>query len=90
LTPDGLAALARGAARLSDRVKRIHVNKRVIAANSKTGANDPAITIQTSYGPLRARSVVWDGPSRMVHDAEHPLSCGAKVWIETKAGLTWE
>lgn len=69
--------------------KRIHVNKHVIAANAKTGANDPAITIQTSDGSFTCRRVLWEGVSEMVHDAEHPLSCGAKVWIETEAALFW-
>lgn len=69
-------------------VKRIHVNKHIIAANAKNGTNDPAITIQTSAGSLNVRRVYWDGPSTMVHDAEHPLSCGAKVWIETHCLLT--
>lgn len=69
-------------------VKRIHVNKHVIAANAKNGTNDPAITVQTSAGSFTCRRVDWEGRSTMVHDAEHPLSCGAKVWIETEAALT--
>jgi hypothetical protein len=79
-TPQTLAA-RRGA------IKRIHVNKHIIAANAKHGRNDPAITVQTSAGPIACRRVDWDGPSTMVHDAEHQLSCGAKVWIETQAAL---
>jgi hypothetical protein len=79
----GLAA-RRGA------IKRIHVNKHIISNNAKNGTNDAAITVQTSQGSLNARSVSWDGPSYMVHDAEHPLSCGAKVWIETRAPLKVE
>lgn len=82
-----------GAANLALRagpIKRIHVNKHVIAANAKHGRNDPAITVQTSRGSFTARRVKWDGPSYMVHDAEHPLSCGAKVWIETQAPLSCE
>jgi hypothetical protein len=68
-------------------VKRIHVNKHIIAANAKTGANDPAITVQTSAGSFNCRTVAWSGMSLMIHDAEHPLSCGAKVWIETHCAL---
>lgn len=75
-------------ARRAGTQKRIHVNKHIIAANAKTGANDPAITVQTSAGSIPCREVLWNGPSRMVHDAAHPLSCGAKVWIETHAELT--
>jgi hypothetical protein len=63
------------------------VNKHIIAANAKTGANDPAITVQTSAGSFNCRTVAWSGMSLMTHDAEHPLSCGAKVWIETHCAL---
>lgn len=69
-------------------LKRIHVNKHIIAANAKYGFDDPAITIQTSAGPYPCREVTWNGPSIMMHDADHPLSCGAKVWIETRAALS--
>lgn len=69
-------------------LKRIHVNKHIIAANAKHGRDDPAITVQTSAGSYPCREVTWDGPSIMVHDADHPLSCGAKVWIETRAALS--
>lgn len=68
-------------------IKRIHVNKHVISANSKHGKNDPAITIQTSAGSLNCRAVAWSGMSIMRHDQESPLSCGAKVWIETYCAL---
>lgn len=88
-----MAAWPRGTARMraagySHTIKRIHVNKHVIAANAKHGRNDPAITVQTSKGSIPCRRVAWDGPSVMVHDAERPLKCGAKVWIETLAPLT--
>lgn len=68
--------------------KRIHVNKHIISSNAKTDANNAAITVQTSAGSFNCREVLWNGPSRMVHDQIHPLSCGAKVWIETHAKLT--
>jgi hypothetical protein len=84
-----MAAWPRGTARLraagySHTIKRIHV----IAA--KHGRNDPTITVQTSKGSFRCRRVAWDGPSIMAHDAEHPLSCGAEVWIETHVPLIIE
>jgi hypothetical protein len=90
LTPEGRAALARGAARLAGYRKRIHVNKHVIASNTKTGADEPAITIQTSHGPVRAREVSWNGPSVMVQSMSDPLACGAKIWIETDCALDWK
>jgi hypothetical protein len=36
-------------------IKRIHVDKQVIARNRKLGLSDPAITIQTSKGPKKVR-----------------------------------
>jgi len=65
-------------------VKRIHINKHIIQANQKYGKDDPAITVQLSTGPLRARNVDIKGPSRLV-TGDKPLSCGARIWIETKA-----
>lgn len=68
-------------------LKRIHVNKHIIAANGKRGTNDPAITIQTSAGSINCRTIAWSGMSIMKHDQQNPLSCGAKVWIETSCAL---
>lgn len=65
-------------------IKRIHINKHVIRANLKNGADDPAITVQLSTGPLRAKHVDIRGPSRLV-TGDKPLSCGARIWLETKA-----
>lgn len=66
-------------------IKRLHVNRHVIAANRKTGKRDPALTIQTSSGPFRALAVNILGPSTMVYHPDKPLSCGAVAWIETRA-----
>jgi hypothetical protein len=68
-------------------VKRIHVNKHVIGANAKHGKDDPAITIQTSAGSFTCRKASWEGPTSIVHNETDPLSCGAKVWVETRAAL---
>ena len=67
-------------------VKRIHVDKKIIGANLKHGTNDPALTVQTSAGSLKGRQVdiIVDGKvvASLVYP-EKPLSCGARVWIET-------
>jgi hypothetical protein len=31
--------------------------------------------------------VLIDGPCRIVYSADKPLACGARVWIETHAGV---
>jgi hypothetical protein len=69
-------------------LKRVHVNKHIIAANVKSGRNDPAITVQTSGGSFTARTVVVHGPSIMRSDK--PLACGARIYLETNAQLIWE
>lgn len=68
-------------------IKRVHVDRRVIAANTKTGRTDPPITVQTSKGPLKAMAVHIEGPSRFVYSPAKPLGCGARLWIVTRAEL---
>lgn len=66
----------------------IHVNQHVIKANAKSGANDPVLTVKTYKANTYAHEVHIDGPSRIVYSPDKPLSCGAKVWIETTAEVT--
>lgn len=73
-------------------IKRIHVDRRIVAQNRRTGANAPAITIQTSKGPIKARKVCVAGLARFVQAdgvAVKPLGCGARIWCETKARVTY-
>jgi hypothetical protein len=62
----------------------IHVNQHVIRANAKNGTNDPALTVKTYKTNTYAHEVEIKGPSKVVY-SEKPLSCGARVWIETQA-----
>lgn len=65
-------------------MKRIHVNNNVIRSNAKHGTNKPAITIRNGQKvESYAHEVIINGPSRVVYSPDKPLSCGAKVWIET-------
>ena len=61
----------------------IHVNQHVIKSNAKTGATDPVLTVKTYKSNVYAHEVEILGPSRIVYSPDKPLSCGAKVWIET-------
>jgi hypothetical protein len=63
----------------------IHVNQHVIKSNAKTGATDPVLTVKTYKSNTYAREVNILGASRVVYSPDKPLSCGAKVWIETEA-----
>ena len=68
----------------------IHVNQHVIKSNSKTGEREPVLTVKTYKENKYAHQVRIDGPSTVVYSPDKPLSCGAKVWIETYAPVTIE
>lgn len=61
----------------------IHVNQHVIKDNSKTGNRNPVLTVKTYKSNTYAHDVEIIGNSRVVYRPDKPLSCGAKVWIET-------
>lgn len=67
-------------------VKRVHVDQAVIRRNRKTGVNDPAITIQTSVGSFKVQEVEF-GPGARLVQREKPLSCGARIFIETRGWI---
>jgi hypothetical protein len=71
-------------------IKRLHVRQDIIRANRKDGADTPALNIQTSKGSIQARTIEIHGPSTLMQSFEKPLACGARVWIETRAALTFE
>jgi hypothetical protein len=64
---------------------KIHVNQHIIRSNTKMGANEAPLTVKTSKSNTYAHSVEIRGPSRVVYSPDKPLSCGAKVWIETES-----
>lgn len=63
----------------------IHVNQHVVKANAKNGTNDPVLTVKDYKSNRYAHFVNINGASRVVYSPNKPLSCGAKVWIETQA-----
>jgi hypothetical protein len=65
------------------RITRIHVNQHVIRRNAKTGEQQPVLTVKTGGCNTYAREVQILGPSTVVYSPGKPLSCGARVWIET-------
>ena len=68
--------------------KRIHINQHIIRSNNKTGANDPVITVKTYKFNNYGSEVEILGPSKVIYSPNKPLSCGAKVWIETDSPVT--
>ena len=69
--------------------KIIHINQHVIRSNSKTGEREPVITVKTYKDNNYAHEVYVDGPCKIVYSPDKPLSCGAKVWIETQAEIEY-
>ena len=67
------------------KLKRIHINQHKIRSNKKHGLNEPVITVKTSASNTYAHSVDIKGPSKIVYSPDKPLSCGAKVWVETRS-----
>lgn len=63
--------------------KRIHINQHVIRANKKNNTKNPVITVKTSKSNTYASEVEILGKSKIIYSPDKPLSCGAKVWIET-------
>ena len=66
----------------------IHVNQHKIKANAKNGTKDPVLTCKTYKTNDYVNEVIIYGQdgleaARVVYRADNPLSCGARVWIET-------
>jgi len=70
-------------------IKRIHINQHNIRANNK-GSGLPVITMKTYKENIKCNRVEIKGPSTLVYSPDKPLSCGAKVWIETEAEVEYE
>jgi hypothetical protein len=65
--------------------KRIHVNQHKIRSNQKTGNREAVLTVKTYKSNDYCHEVMIDGPSKVIYSPNKPLSCGARVWIETDA-----
>jgi hypothetical protein len=68
---------------------RIHVNQHVIKRNAKTGEAEPVLTVKQGRKNTYAHEVEILGPSRVVYSPEKPLSCGARVWVETESEVVF-
>lgn len=73
-------------------IKRIHVNQHVIRRNLKVkeGPHEPAIAVKEGKKNTYGHGVTVHGPSKVVYSPDKPLSCGARVWIETTAEVDIE
>ena len=65
--------------------KYIHINQHVIKSNHKHNKREPVITVKTYNSNTYGHQVHILGECKVVYSPDKPLSCGAKVWIETDA-----
>ena len=87
--PELREQIAEAAKPSAGKLKRIHVNQHVIKANAKHGKNDPVLTVKegklNTYGH-RVEILDKNGcvAATVVYQPNDPLSCGARVWIESR------
>jgi hypothetical protein len=67
----------------------IHVNQHEIKKNAKNGTNNPVLTVKTYKSNNYAQEAIikdknGEEVARIIYSPEKPLSCGARVWIETQ------
>jgi hypothetical protein len=63
----------------------IHVNQHHIKKNNKLSAKDKikVLTVKTYKSNTYCNEVDVLGNSKVIYSPDKPLSCGARVWIET-------
>lgn len=64
-------------------ITRVNVNLSVIRANARHGKDDPPIRISRGRKIQYCREVKV-GEGRFVYSPDKPLSCGARLWFETR------
>jgi hypothetical protein len=62
--------------------KKIHVNQHNIRHNIKHEKDKPVITVKTYKQNVYGHTVDILGESKVIYP-DKPMSCGARVWIET-------
>lgn len=67
----------------------IHVNTHVIKSNARHGNREAPLTLKRNRSEIVARGqeilIQSDPPVLVRYEPDNPLSCGARVWIETDA-----
>jgi hypothetical protein len=66
----------------------IHVNQHKVKSNSKNNTQEPVLTCKTyKSNDYAHEALILDDNgnevARVIYRPNDPLSCGAKVWIET-------
>ena len=70
--------------------KQIHVNQHKIRSNRKNNEKEPVLTVKTYKSNDYCHEAVIYGQdgkeaARVIYRPNKPLSCGARVWIETSS-----
>ena len=63
----------------------IHVNQHVIRANNKSEDKKPPLTVKTYKENRKGFEAEITGSAKVIYSPDKPLSCGARVWIETES-----
>jgi len=60
------------------------LKRNVLELNTQLfGERNPTITVKTYKTNTYAHEVEILGPSKVIYSPDKPLSCGARLWIET-------
>ena len=70
----------------------VHVNQAIIRRNATKGEAEPVLTVKTYKDNRYAHEAIirddeGNEVARVVYRPDKPLSCGARVWIETKLAV---
>ena len=66
--------------------KIINVNRHIVAANEKNGTAAAPLSCKVGRGKATyGKRIEIAGPCVIVYSPNAPLSCGARVWIETES-----
>ena len=66
-------------------LKRIHVNQLNLRRRIKQTCDAPCYTVKYQGQTYWAKEIEIMGPSRLIERIDNPLSCGARLWIETNS-----
>ncbi len=66
----------------------IHVNQHTIKSNTKNNTQEPVLTVKTYKSNTYAHEAIicdkeGNEVAKVIYSPHKPLSCGARVWIET-------
>lgn len=67
----------------------VHVNQHKIRRNATKGESEPVLTVKTYKSNTYAHEAIirhaetGEEIARIIYRPDSPLSCGARVWIET-------